>query len=178
MQAIKILSPVLLVLALVGCNKEEKTAAPATEPTPAVTASSSASTASATATAPASDMTADQHITAREDIMGSFGGVMKSMRGMTEDPSKFNADEVKKHAETLSQDPWGHFPETAKGGSSKDEVWTQPDQFKAEIDKFKTAVEAFKTASQNATSIDAVKAQFGEVGASCKSCHTAFKLDN
>lgn len=173
MQAMKILSPVLLMLAIVGCNKQENATTPATEPTPAVTASSSAST-SATAT----EMSAEQHIDAREDIMESFAGVMKSMRGMTEDPSKFNVEEVKKHAETLSQDPWVHFPETAKGGDAKDDVWTKPDQFKAEIDKFKTAVDAFKTASQTANSIDAVKAQFGEVGASCKSCHTAFKLDN
>lgn len=171
MQATKILSPLLVMLALVGCDKQEQASTP--EPTPAVTASSATST-----TAPATEMSAEQHIDAREDIMESFAGVMKSMRGMTEDPSKFNVEEVKKHAETLSQDPWVHFPETAKGGDAKDDVWTKPDQFKAEIDKFKTAVDAFKTASQTANSIDAVKAQFGEVGASCKSCHTAFKLDN
>lgn len=168
MQALKIFSPLLLVVALSGCNKEEPAKAPES-----ATASTSASTSTISSTLATTD-----HISAREDIMGSFGGVMKSMRGMTEDPSKFNADEVKKHAETLSQDVWVHFPDTAKGGNAKEEIWTQPDQFKAEIDKFKTAVEAFKTASQNATSIDAVKSQFGEVGASCKSCHTGFKVDN
>lgn len=166
MQAVKLFSPLLLAIALVGCNKEESAKAPEAPATTQATASSASATSATT-----------DHISAREDIMGSFAGAMKSMRGMTEDPSKFNAEEVKKHAETLSQDVWVHFPDTAKGGGSKDEVWTQPEQFKAEIEKYKSAVEAFKTASQNATSIDAVKAQFGEVGASCKSCHTAFKLD-
>lgn len=165
MQALKLFSPLLLVVALAGCNKQEPAKAPETATAPV-----------ASSTASATPATTD-HITAREDIMGSYGDTMKAMRAISEDPSKFNAEEVKKHAETLSQDPWAHFPDTAKGGDAKEEVWTQPEQFKAEIDKYKSAVEAFKTASQNATSFDAVKAQFAEVGASCKSCHTGFKVD-
>lgn len=206
MQAKKTLicSAIALTLTLVGCNKAEETASKAvdtatTTATTAVnttasavsnganavgsvvsaTASQVANTATNVATATAVDpnMTPAQHQDAREDIMKQFGRASKALRAMTEDPSKFNVDELKQHVQTLSQEPWGHFPETAKGGESKDEIWTNPTEFQAQIDKYKSAVTALNTAVSSATSIDSVKAQIADVGASCKSCHTQFKID-
>lgn len=207
MQAKKTLicSAIALTFALVGCNKAEETATKAidTATTTATTAvnttasavssganavgsavsatasqvANTATEATATATAVDPNMTPEQHQDAREDIMKQYSRASKALRGMTEDPSKFNADELKQHAQTLSQDPWGHFPETAKGGESKDEIWTNPAEFQAQIDKYKSAVTALNTAVVSATSIDAVKTQIADVGASCKSCHTQFKAD-
>ncbi|WP_019519492.1 c-type cytochrome [Faucicola boevrei] len=140
-----------------------------------INASATSNVAKATAVDP--NMTPAQHQDAREDIMKQYSRASKALRGMTEDPSKFNADELKQHAQTLSQDPWVHFPATAKGGEAKDDVWTNPEEFQAQIDKYKSAVTVLNTAVVSATSIDAVKTQIADVGASCKSCHTQFKAD-
>ena len=56
-------------------------------------------------------------------------------------------------------------------------IWDKPDQFQAEVNKYKTAVTSLNAAAQTATSVDSIKAPFGEVGASCKSCHTAFRAE-
>nr|WP_315040740.1 cytochrome c [uncultured Moraxella sp.] len=203
MQAIKIFTPLLLSVALFGCNQAKDTATDTANKavdtaTTAVnttasavsnstqvvgsavseTASAVVNTTTSVANAVNPNMTPAEHQDAREDIMKQYGRTSKALRGMTEDPAKFNADELKKHVETLKQDPWGHFPDTAQGGDAKEEVWTNPAEFQAQVDKYKTAVSALETAAANATSIDAVKAQIGDVGASCKSCHEKFKEDN
>ena len=185
MQAIKIFTPLLLSVALFGCNQAKDTATDTANKavdtaTTAVntTASAVSNTTTSVANAVNPNMTPAEHQDAREDIMKQYGRTSKALRGMTEDPAKFNADELKKHVETLKQDPWGHFPDTAKGGDAKEEIWINPAEFQAQVDKYKTAVSALETAAANATSIDAVKAQIGDVGASCKSCHEKFKEDN
>ncbi len=203
MQAIKIFTPLLLSVALFGCNQAKDTATDTANKavdtaTTAVnttasavsnstqvvgsavseTASAVVNTTTSVANAVNPNMTPAEHQDAREDIMKQYGRTSKALRGMTEDPAKFNADELKKHVETLKQDPWGHFPDTAKGGDAKEEIWINPAEFQAQVDKYKTAVSALETAAANATSIDAVKAQIGDVGASCKSCHEKFKEDN
>lgn len=203
MQAIKIFTPLLLSVALFGCNQAKDTATDTANKavdtaTTAVnttasavsnstqvvgsavseTASAVVNTTTSVANAVNPNMTPAEHQDAREDIMKQYGRTSKALRGMTEDPAKFNADELKKHVETLKQDPWGHFQDTAKGGDAKEEIWINPAEFQAQVDKYKTAVSALETAAANATSIDAVKAQIGDVGASCKSCHEKFKEDN
>lgn len=178
MPAMKIVAPLMLSLALFGCNKAEQPAQ--TQPAPAPTTSAStpatASSATATATATATNMTPEQHMDAREDIMQSWGKSSKAIRGMVENPASFNADELKTLAQQYSQDPWVHFPDTAKG-DSKPEIWSDNAKFQQEIDKFKKAVSDFQAVTATATSIDSVKEQFGQVGASCKSCHDSFKKD-
>ena len=57
---------------------------------------------------------------------------------MVKDPSKFDAAQVKAAAEN-QQNPWVHYPETAKGGEAKDEIWRDAAGFQQQIDKFKTA---------------------------------------
>lgn len=201
MNAIKFATPLMLALALVGCNKKTETAS--NDPAPAasttttttttttqqpttITAQSGTATATATvgsATATATDpnvanMTADQHKDAREDIMKSWGKANKAMNAMVKDPTKFDAQVIKTNAAKMAQDnPWVHFPESAKGGESKDAVWTDAAGFQQEIDRYKTAISALNTAAQSATNIDGVKTQIGDVGASCKSCHEKFKED-
>ncbi|ELA09552.1 cytochrome c, class II [Moraxella macacae 0408225] len=163
--------------ALVGCNKAEETASAVSSGANAVGSAVSETANQITNATADKDLTASQHQDAREDIMKQFGRTSKALRAMIENPDKFNADELKQHAQTLNQDPWVHFPETAKGGDAKDEIWTNPTEFQAEIDKYKEAVVALNTAAESATSIDMVKDQIAGVGASCKSCHTQFKAD-
>lgn len=173
----KLFTPVILTLALMGCNKTEQTAQPPAESaTPVQTAPASQPETNTSNTATATAMTPEQHITTREDIMQSWGKSSKAIRGMVENPSSFNAEELKTLAEQFNQDPWVHFPDTAKG-ESKPEIWSDNAKFQQEIDKFKKAVGDFQTVATTATSVDSFKEQFGQVGASCKSCHESFKKD-
>ncbi|MFW2176721.1 MULTISPECIES: c-type cytochrome [unclassified Moraxella] len=187
MNMTKIALPLALSMALFGCNKaEQKTEAPAPATEPAtITASANGATATATvnsantATATAVDpnMTPEQHKDAREKIMKDWSKANKAMGAMVKDPTKFNAEQFKAEANKLNQDPWGHFADNAKGGDAKDAIWTDKAGFQQEIDKYKSAMTALTTATTTATNVDGVKAQFGDVGASCKSCHDKFKAD-
>lgn len=187
MTVLKKLSPLVMALALIGCNKQEKAAetpaaAPATQAASVAPATAADNTATATTTntataAAASNMTPEQHKDAREDIMKSWKTANKTMGGMVKDPAIFNAATFKDAAAKLNQDPWVHFSADAKGGDAKDEIWSDAAGFQAEIDKYKQAVTALNTAAGTATTADGVKAQFGEVGSSCKSCHDKFKTD-
>lgn len=178
MRAMQLFTPLVLSIALFGCSKTEQPTqqTQSSAPAPTAPASNTATATNNTATADVSAMTPEQHITAREDIMGSWGKASKAIRGMVENPASFNADELKTLAQQYSQDPWVHFPETAKG-DSKPEIWSDNAKFQQEIDKFKKAVSDFQAVTATATSIDNVKEQFGQVGASCKSCHESFKKD-
>ena len=187
MSALKIVAPLMVAMALVGCNKTEKTAdnpasAPAQTATVAPAATNSSATATtasantATATA-ATNMTPEQHKEAREDIMKSWKKANQVMGGMVKDPTTFNAASFKDAAAKLNQDPWAHFTADAKGGDAKDNIWTDNAGFQQKIDAFKTAATALNAAAATATTADAVKTQFSDVGASCKGCHETFKKD-
>lgn len=115
------------------------------------------------------------HQNAREDIMEAWGAASKEMGAMIKDPASFNADNFRAAAQKLDQDAWVHFPAGSEGGESKPEIWQNPTAFQEEINKYKHAVAALNTAAQSATSAADVQAQFGEVGASCKSCHEQFR---
>lgn len=190
MTTIKLLSPLVIALALVGCGKKDQpaeapvatppaTTAPANNNTATSnTATADAGTATNTATATATtNMTPEQHKDAREKIMKDWKKANQTMGGMVKNPSSFNVGTFKDAAAKLNQDAWAHFPAEAKGGDAKDSIWTDTAGFQQEVDKYKKAVTALNTATATATNVDAVKAQFGDVGASCKSCHEKFKKD-
>lgn len=187
MTLVKAFAPLVIALAMVGCNKNEKAAetsaasapaAPTTQPAPANNAATATANSTNTATAAAAtNMTPEQHQDAREDIMKSWKKANQTMGGMVKNPSSFNAATFKEAADKLNQDPWVHYTADAKGGEAKETVWTDAAGFKQEIDKFKTAATALNTAAATATNVDGVKAQFSDVGASCKSCHDKFKED-
>lgn len=152
----KLATPLLLAVALVGCNKADNTAASTTD---------------------AANMTAKQHMEAREDIMKSWGKASKAMGAMVKDPTTFNATTFKAEAEKMTQDPWGHFGPETKGGDSLDAIWTDTADFQQKIDNFKVAATALNTAAATATNVDGIKTQYADLGASCKSCHDKYKKD-
>lgn len=165
-------------LTLVGCENKPANSAAGAKPTAASTATTTSSSAAATSstavsnTAPAGTGDLQKE---REKTMKEWGNANKTMGGMIKDPTTFKADEFKAAAAKLDQDPWAKFTADSKHGRSKDEVWSKADEYKAEIEKYKTAVAALNAAAQTATSVDAVKEQFGAVGATCKSCHEGFR---
>lgn len=126
-----------------------------------------------------SSNTADPDIKVRQDSMKSWGDAMGVMGDMAEAPDTFDAEVFKEQAAFLAEDagtPWDHFANQESVGNATDAVWSNVDGFRAEADKFQQATATLNAAAQNATSIDDVMPAFGEVGASCKSCHTDFKV--
>ncbi len=80
-------------------------------------------------------------------------------------------------AETFSRLPWDRFgPGTDKGGNTKakPEVWTNASDFKAKADKMQEEV-AKLTQVATTGNFDALKAQVGETGKSCKACHDDYR---
>lgn len=184
--ALKFATPLIVAMALVGCNKKTETSTTTTASAPATTVTASANGATATATVSTTttsttavdpNMTPEDHKKARERIMKEWKKTSQTIGAMVKDPSKFDAAQVKAAAEKLNQNPWVHFPETAKGGEAKDEIWRDAAGFQQHIDKFKTAASALNAAAATATSVDDIKTQFADLSASCKSCHDKYKQD-
>ena len=117
----------------------------------------------------------------RQDMMANWGDAMKVMGGMMKQPDTFDAAKFQEEAAFLANDaanPWSHFADENSKGGATDAVWTDAAGFKAEADKFQQAASDLNTAAQNASSAADVQDAFGNVGASCKSCHTTYKQPN
>lgn len=122
----------------------------------------------------------DPEVKARQDIMKNFGDAMKVMGGMAKEPDTFDAEVFKEQAAFLaeeSKNPWSHFENPETMGNAKEAVWSDADGFSAEADNFQKVTAELNTVAQTATSIDGVMPEFGNVGDSCESCHTDFKVE-
>ena len=121
----------------------------------------------------------DPDVKARQDIMKSYGDAMGIMGDMAEAPDTFDADVFKEQAAFLAKDsasPWSHFENQEATGNATEAVWDNVDGFRTKADNFQKATAELDTVAQTATSIDQVLPAFGQVGESCKSCHTDFKV--
>lgn len=78
--------------------------------------------------------------------------------------------------ETVTRLAWvGYGADTEKVKSkSKPEIWMEPAKFKAEQDKLMAEVGKLNTAAKTGN-LDQIKATFGAVAGSCKSCHDNFR---
>ena len=70
--------------------------------------------------------------------------------------------------------PWAGFGASTEGGKAKPEVWKEAAKFKDHQDKVIAETGKLVIAAK-AGNIDALKAQFGATGASCKACHDSFR---
>ncbi|MGO1781983.1 MAG: c-type cytochrome, partial [Moraxellaceae bacterium] len=116
----------------------------------------------------------------RQDSMKNWGDAMGVMGDMAKAPDTFDADVFKEQAAFLAEDastPWSHFENQESMGNATEAVWTNPEGFTAEAEKFQQVTTDLNAAAQTAASMDDVKPAFGEVGATCKSCHTDFKAE-
>lgn len=120
----------------------------------------------------------DPDIKARQDSMKSWGDAMGVMGDMVKSPDTFDAAVFKEQASFLAEDassPWSHFANQESMGNATEAVWSNANGFSAESDNFQQATAELNAAAQTATSVEDVQPAFGEVGASCKSCHTEFR---
>jgi len=117
-------------------------------------------------------------VQARQDTMKNWGDAMGVMGDMAKAPDTFDADVFKEQAAFLAEDaakPWSHFEDPEAVGNATEAVWSNADGFSAEAENFQKVTAELNAAAQNDTSMDDVKPAFGQVGASCKSCHTDFR---
>lgn len=122
---------------------------------------------------------ADPDVKARQDIMKNYGDSMKVIGGMAKEPDTFDAAVFKEQAEFLAEEaknPWSHFTNAEAAGNSTEAVWSNVDGFSAEADNFQQVTSELSAAAQTATSVEDVKPAIGQVGDSCKSCHTDFRV--
>ncbi|AZY49450.1 cytochrome C [Bordetella avium] len=83
---------------------------------------------------------------------------------------KANVDVLK----TLAALPWQAFGPGTEGGDAKPEIWTNAADFKAKEQRLIDSVDKLAVAADSGD-LTKVRAAFGDVGASCKACHDAYR---
>jgi cytochrome c556 len=74
--------------------------------------------------------------------------------------------------------PWAAFGEgTDKGDTrAKPEIWKEPAKFKEYADKMEAELAKLSTAAKT-SNLDSIKVAVGAAGATCKTCHDAYRKD-
>ena len=112
----------------------------------------------------------------------TLGGDMKELGDVVQGNVAYDVEKFKaKVAEFVahSEVPFQHMEQDANGanGLAKAEVWSNAAGFQAETEKFSQAVATLNAAAESGN-LEQIKAAFGPVGGSCKSCHESFKIPN
>jgi len=107
-------------------------------------------------------------------LMGShFGRLAPMVRGQQPfDLAAFQANVAL--VQTLSKLPWPAFGPGFEGGKAKDDVWKDGAKFKQASDKFQDAVGKLSAAAQSGDQAQ-IRTAYGDVAATCKSCHDSFR---
>ncbi|MDO4640422.1 MAG: cytochrome b562 [Neisseria sp.] len=107
-------------------------------------------------------------------MMPEYVGMGKVLNG----DEAFDAEQFKKSAATFAQNarkPFEHFQnDTAGNGHALPEIWSKPAEYQARHEKFIAAVDELNAKAQTGK-MDEIKAAYGQVSASCKSCHSSFR---
>lgn len=121
----------------------------------------------------------DQAIKYRQSAMtlqaAHLGRIGAMVNGRVPFDAKVVADNVAV-LEVVTKLPWSAFgPDTGTGNTkAKPEIWKEPAKFKEASEKLMAEVAKLGAAAKTG-SLDAVKAAFGPVAASCKACHDSFQ---
>ncbi|ULJ64616.1 c-type cytochrome [Wielerella bovis] len=112
--------------------------------------------------------------TAFKSFMPTFSSMGKVVKG----EDAYEVEKFKTLASSFQDEaraPFDYFQNDPKGnGDALPAIWEKPDEFKAEQDKFLAAVDKLNAAAQSGD-LAQIKAAYGEAGASCKSCHDAYR---
>lgn len=116
----------------------------------------------------------ENRTTAFKTMMPEFAAIGKMVKG----EEAFEEAKLKAAAATFAvnaKKPFEFFQNDAQGnGDALPAVWEKSAEFKAEQDKFLAAVDKLNAEAQTGN-LEVVKAAYGAVGASCKSCHDSFR---
>ncbi|MVW80633.1 c-type cytochrome [Bordetella sp. 02P26C-1] len=106
-------------------------------------------------------------------IASHFGRMQPVVKGQ----APYDAEAIKNNVKllsTLSELPWAAFGPGTEGGDARPEVWSDASGFAQKRDAFKENIAKLQTAADSGD-LDKVRAAFGNVGASCKSCHDSYR---
>ena len=116
----------------------------------------------------------------RKSVMFLIAQHFGRMGAMVKEKLPYNQEEFVKNAmlvNTFSSLPWeaSMVPGTDKGDTTlNSEVFMKPAKFKEVSQNFETQTAKLVSVAQSGDFIG-IKAQFSEVGKSCKACHTQFR---
>ena len=116
----------------------------------------------------------------RKSVMFLIAQHFGRMGAMVKEKIPYNQEVFAKNAmlvETLSRLPWeaSMLPGTDTGDTTlKSSAFMQQTEFKEAAQTFETHTAKIVSVAQSGDFIG-IKAQFGEVGKSCKACHTQFR---
>ena len=122
----------------------------------------------------------DDAIKYRQAVMFITGQHIGRMASVVKGEQPYNREDFLRNAvlvETLSKLPWDAF---LVAGSDKGQTKTKSEALKKQ-DKFREAAQNMETETARLVSaaisgdFNAIKAQFGAVGKSCKDCHVQFR---
>lgn len=104
--------------------------------------------------------------------MGRVGAVVKGEKPY--DKAAVEADVAV--IEMMSRLPWSAFPAGSDlpNSKAKPDIWKEQDKFKAAAEKMQSEVSKLSAAAHSGD-LNAIKAAFGAVGQSCKSCHDNYR---
>ena len=112
--------------------------------------------------------------TAFKTMMPEYSSMGKMVKG----DETYDVEKFKAAAATFSENarkPFEHFASDPQGnGDALPAIWEKPAEFDAEREKFLAAVDDLNTKAQTGN-LEEIKVAYGNVGASCKSCHDAFR---
>ena len=114
----------------------------------------------------------------RQSAMFVMGNHMGRLGAMVQGRVPFDAAQAAANADVLlvmSKLPFAGFTEGTTGANSKakPEIWTERAKFDAGAQRMQEAIVKLNEAAKSAN-LDQIKAAFGPVGQSCKSCHDAY----
>lgn len=112
---------------------------------------------------------------ARQELMDSIGGGMKTLGGMAEGKVAFDAAAAAAAKEAIvaaSVMIGDKFATETSDPASKalPKIWQEFDEFKEHAGKLNAAATAL-----DVSSLEALQAGLGNVGGACKECHTEYK---
>ena len=115
----------------------------------------------------------------RQSALFLLGQHFGPIAAMAQGKMPYDKDAAANHAalaQTLSRLPWDRFGAgTDKGKTkAKPEIWTNPSDFKAKADKMQEEVAKLEQVARTGD-FNALKAQVGETGKSCKACHDEYR---
>jgi cytochrome c556 len=116
----------------------------------------------------------------RKAVMFLIAQHFGRMGAMVKEKIPYNQEIFARNAmlvETLSRLPWeaAMVPGTDSGDTTlNSEVFMKPAKFKEVVQNFETQTSKLVSVAQSGD-FTGIKAQFGEVGKSCKACHSQFR---
>lgn len=124
---------------------------------------------------PAKGPISEARSAAFKSMMPEFTSMGKMIKG----DEAYEVEKFKQAAATFAENskkPFEHFQSDAQGnGEALPAIWQDSAKFKGEEEKFHAAVAKLNDAAQTGQ-LDQIKPAYSEVGASCKSCHSSFRM--